>query len=64
MQFGVFSMEAVVKVGDTLLDIEEGLNAGMRTVGLSRTGNLVDLSEQEVQALSSEVTASGPITYL
>lgn len=54
MQLGVFPMEAVVKVGDTLPDIEEGLNAGMWTVGLSQTGNLVGLSEQEVQALSPE----------
>ena len=54
MKLGAFPMEAVVKVGDTLPDIEEGLNAGMWTVGLSRTGNLVGLTEKEVQALSPE----------
>ena len=34
-----YPMEAMVKIGDTLPDIEEGLNAGMWTVGLARTGN-------------------------
>jgi phosphonoacetaldehyde hydrolase len=33
------------------VDIEEGLNAGMWTVGLSQTGNLMGLSEAEVNAL-------------
>jgi len=52
IQMGVFPMAAMVKVGDTLIDIEEGLNAGMWTVGLSMTGNLVGLNEAEVEALS------------
>ncbi len=52
IQMGVFPMAAMVKVGDTLIDIEEGSNAGMWTVGLSMTGNLVGLNEAEVEALS------------
>jgi phosphonoacetaldehyde hydrolase len=51
-QLGVFPMQAMVKVGDTLVDIEEGLNAGMWTVGLSLTGNLLGLNHAEVKALS------------
>ncbi len=54
IQMNVFPMQAIVKVGDTLVDIEEGLNAGMWTVGLSQTGNLMGLSEAEVKALSVE----------
>ncbi|WP_345324396.1 HAD hydrolase-like protein [Candidatus Villigracilis proximus] len=54
IQLGVFPMQAIVKVGDTLVDIEEGLNAGMWTVGLSLTGNLLGLKEAEVNALSEE----------
>ncbi len=54
IQLGVFPMQAMVKVGDTLVDIEEGLNAGMWTVGLSLTGNLLGLNESEVNALSPE----------
>ena len=40
-----------VKIGDTLGDIKEGLNAGMWTVGLAKTGNELGLNEQEVQEL-------------
>jgi phosphonoacetaldehyde hydrolase len=54
IQMGVYPMQAIVKVGDTLVDIEEGLNAGMWTVGLSMTGNLLGLNEAEVEALSTE----------
>jgi phosphonoacetaldehyde hydrolase len=54
IQLDVFPMQSMVKVGDTFVDIEEGLNAGMWTVGLSQTGNLLGLSEPEVRALSSE----------
>lgn len=54
MQMGVYPMSAMVKVGDTVVDMQEGLNAGMWTVGLSLTGNLVGLYETEVEALSKE----------
>jgi phosphonoacetaldehyde hydrolase len=33
MRLGVYPMAALIEVGDTPVDIEEGLNAGMRTVG-------------------------------
>jgi phosphonoacetaldehyde hydrolase len=51
-QLGVYPMPAMVKVGDTLPDVDEGLNAGMWMVALALTGNLLGLSEQEVAALS------------
>lgn len=54
MQLAVYPMHAMVKVGDTLPDIEEGLNAGMWTVGVSLTGSLMGLSEDEVNILSAE----------
>ena len=44
-------MEAIVKVGDTLPDVYEGLNAGMWTIGLAMTGNELGLSEQDLSAL-------------
>jgi phosphonoacetaldehyde hydrolase len=47
----VFPMEACIKIGDTLPDIEEGLNAGMWTIGLAKTGNELGLTEGEVSAL-------------
>lgn len=51
MQLGVYPMTAMVKVGDTLVDIEEGLNAGMWTVGLTMTGNLLGLNEAQVNQM-------------
>jgi len=54
MNLGIFPMQAMVKVGDTLPDIEEGLNAGMWTIGISLTGNLLGLPEEKVRALSGE----------
>lgn len=46
-------VQACVKVGDTVADIEEGLNAGMWSVAVTLTGNEVGLSEAEVAALDS-----------
>jgi len=50
----LYPLESFVKIGDTLSDIEEGLNAGMWSVGVSRTGNLVGLSEADFSALPRE----------
>lgn len=46
--------QAVVKVGDTLLDVEEGLNAGVWTIGLAKTGNEVGLNEEELANLPQD----------
>jgi len=42
---------AVVKVGDTVADIEEGLNAGVWTVGVTETGSEMGLSRGDLEAL-------------
>ena len=55
MELRVYPMEAVVKVGDTLPDIAEGLNAGMWTVGVTQTGNGLGLGQAEVEALDPGV---------
>jgi phosphonoacetaldehyde hydrolase len=55
MHLRIFPMEAIVKVGDTLPDIEEGLNAGMWTIGLAKTGNEVGLNESEINQLPADV---------
>jgi phosphonoacetaldehyde hydrolase len=52
MQLGVYPMEAGVKVGDTVADIAEGLNAGMWAVGVTKTGNEFGLTLAEVEAMS------------
>jgi phosphonoacetaldehyde hydrolase len=48
----VYPPSSCVKIGDTVSDIEEGKNAGMWTIGLTRTGNLVGLSVAEWNQLS------------
>ena len=50
----VMPLWSMVKIGDTPSDIEEGLNAGMWTVGVTRTGNETGLSEAEWDAASEE----------
>lgn len=51
IQLQVYPAEAVIKVGDTIPDIEEGLNAGLWTVGLALSGNLLGMTEEEMAAL-------------
>ena len=54
----IYPMEAIMKVGDTLPDIYEGLNAGMWTIGLAMTGNEVGISEADLEALNPAVRES------
>ncbi|MGA3025291.1 MAG: phosphonoacetaldehyde hydrolase [Bryobacteraceae bacterium] len=42
---------ACVKIGDTPVDVQEGLNAGAWSIGITSTGNEVGLSEEELSAL-------------
>lgn len=55
MEMEVYPWASIVKVGDTVTDIEEGLNAGMWTIGVTRTGNEVGLSRDEVDSMASGV---------
>jgi phosphonoacetaldehyde hydrolase len=47
----VYPLSRCVKIGDTISDIEEGRNAGMWTIGLTRTGNMVGLDATTFAAL-------------
>lgn len=51
MRVGAWPAKACVKVGDTPVDIYEGLNAGMWTIGVALTGNLIGMTELEWKAL-------------
>jgi phosphonoacetaldehyde hydrolase len=53
-ELDVYPPQAVVKIGDTIADIEAGLNAGVWTVGVTKTGNLVGLTQDELEALAPE----------
>jgi len=51
IQLQVYPLEAMIKIGDTVSDIEEGRNAGMWTVGLIQSGNELGLAEDQVHAM-------------
>ena len=55
MHLRVYPFEACVKVDDTLPGIDEGLNAGMWTIGLARTGNELGLNAEEIARLEPGV---------
>lgn len=51
INLGVSPVEACVKIDDTRPGIEEGLNAGMWTIGLAVSGNEIGLPLDEVKKL-------------
>ncbi|AWK84977.1 phosphonoacetaldehyde hydrolase [Azospirillum thermophilum] len=51
IELGISPVEACVKIGDTVVDVEEGLNAGMWTIALVDTGNEVGVPLPEWTAL-------------
>ncbi|MBV8660066.1 MAG: phosphonoacetaldehyde hydrolase [Burkholderiales bacterium] len=51
IELGVHDVAACIKVDDTVPGIDEGLNAGMWTVGLALSGNEVGLTQAEVAQL-------------
>ncbi len=53
-RLGIYPMASIVKVGDTEVDVAEGLNAGTWTVALAQTGNEIGLSEADYFALPAE----------
>lgn len=53
-KMGVSSVRNVIKVGDTVNDIKEGINAGVVTVGVIDGSSEMGLSYAEFEALSDE----------
>ncbi len=58
IELQVSPLDACVKVDDTIPGIEEGLNAGMWTIGLAKSGNEIGLPLAEVEAMDPEVRAA------
>ena len=54
VDLSISPVEAVVKIGDTVVDVEEGLNGGLWTIGLSASGNEVGLTAAQYAALDSD----------
>jgi phosphonoacetaldehyde hydrolase len=55
---GVYPLYQMIKVGDTVADVKEGLNAGMWTIGVTQSGNELGLSENETDNLLFEELSS------
>jgi phosphonoacetaldehyde hydrolase len=53
-RLGIYPPAAVLKVGDTLVDIEEGLNAGVWSAGVTSSSNEMGCSLPEYQALPED----------
>lgn len=51
IKLGVDSLDAVVKVGDTIADIKEGVNAKVCSVGVVLGSNEMALTEAETKAM-------------
>lgn len=54
IKLSISPLEAVVKIGDTPVDIEEGLSGGMWAVGVAVTGNEVGLTAAEYAGLPAD----------
>ena len=54
IEFRLSATSAAVKIGDTVSDIEEALNAGMWAIGVAATGNEIGLSAQDLAALAED----------
>jgi phosphonoacetaldehyde hydrolase len=58
IHFRLSATWAAVKIGDTVSDIDEALNAGMWAVGVAATGNEIGLSESDLAALPHQERGS------
>ena len=54
-RLGVWCMDSIVKVDDSVTGIAAGRNAGCWTVGVTRSGNLLGLARAEAEALPAAV---------
>ena len=54
----VSSVKGVIKVGDTVSDIREGLAAGVITIGVIEGSSIMALSEAEYQRLDEDEKAN------
>jgi phosphonoacetaldehyde hydrolase len=53
-----YPMHTMIKIGDTISDIEEGSNASMWSIGIARTGNMIGLTAADLAALPATEQAA------
>lgn len=57
MRLGVYPMHDIVKVGDTVSDMREAVNAGVWAVGVIKGSNELGMNEAEIEACPSDELA-------
>lgn len=57
-RLNVYPPRLVVKVGDTVIDMEEGVNAGTWSIGIITGSNLLGLTEDEYDAMPAQELAA------
>ncbi len=57
-RLNVYPPRLVVKVGDTVIDMEEGVNAGAWSIGIITGSNLLGLTEDEYDAMPAQELAA------
>jgi len=55
IELEIYPLSSIVKIGDTVSDIREGLNAVCWSIGVAMSGNEMGLSQKEMQSLPKEV---------
>ncbi|MGL4853764.1 MAG: phosphonoacetaldehyde hydrolase [Lentisphaeria bacterium] len=50
----ITSIDQVLKIGDSISDIQAGINAGCYTVGVVSSGNMLGLSQEEIASMPQE----------
>ncbi len=50
----ISSAQNVIKVGDTIADIKEGKNAGVKSIGILDGSSLMGLNEDDFEKLSED----------
>ncbi len=55
---GIYPLKSIVKVGDTISDVQEGINAGMWSVGIIKGGSELGLTSEQVLKMNPSKLAS------
>ncbi len=58
LKMDIYPLSSLIKIGDTVADIEEGLNAGLWTIGVTKSGNEVGYSLDELHSIEKELLDS------
>ncbi|TCP31549.1 phosphonoacetaldehyde hydrolase [Scopulibacillus darangshiensis] len=57
INLGIYPLQHAIKIGDSISDIKEGLNAGAWTVGVIKGSNELGMTEEEVKQCDPDVLA-------